>query len=169
VQNAIKKTSLSIEALQGYIEQNADKRASIASIVHPLESYGGLQKITDRPTLVAAASSFIIALISVFMQKTTPLSCFVLCVMSCFKIVFLVLMQQKPSLAIKKSSMNSAVFFLLRRCNGLSISPLLVDSITTGSKCYIMRKSWNGINGEFCHLGHLFRELLMSSIALART
>jgi hypothetical protein len=74
LQRAIEEKSQTIATLQGSIEDKADEHASIASVIHPLERYGGLQKISDRPTLVAAAGSVIIAVMSVLMRKTMPLS-----------------------------------------------------------------------------------------------
>jgi hypothetical protein len=61
------------------MDQTADECASMASILNPLERYGGLQKIMEKPTLVAAVGSVIILLMSVLMRKTMPLSH--LCVM----------------------------------------------------------------------------------------
>jgi len=56
------------------MDQTADEHASMASILNPLERYGGLQKITEKPTLVAAVGSVIISLMSILIRKTMPLS-----------------------------------------------------------------------------------------------
>jgi DNA repair exonuclease SbcCD ATPase subunit len=66
LQATIEEKSQSIEALQGCMDQTADERASMASILNPLERYGGLQKITEKPTLVAAVGSVIISLMADF-------------------------------------------------------------------------------------------------------
>jgi len=66
LQATIEEKSQSIEALQGCMDQTADERASMASILNPLERYGVLQKITEKPTLVAAVGSVIISLMADF-------------------------------------------------------------------------------------------------------
>jgi hypothetical protein len=70
MQSTIEVNNKYIEAMQGYAEENA----SFQCIISPLKRYGGLQKVTDKPTLIAAVGSVIIALMSVLMRKTMSLS-----------------------------------------------------------------------------------------------
>ncbi len=70
MQSTIEENNKYIEAMQGCVEENA----SFQCIISPLKRYGGLQKATDKPTLIAAVGSVIIALMSVLMWKTMSLS-----------------------------------------------------------------------------------------------
>ena len=51
-----------------------EQRASISAIIEPLETVGGLKKITDRTALVGVVGSVLVSLMSVLMRKTKPVS-----------------------------------------------------------------------------------------------
>jgi len=60
--------------LQEAIESNAEERASMASILKPLECFGGLKKIKDRQNLLTAVGGVIFGFMSVLMYKTMPIT-----------------------------------------------------------------------------------------------